>query len=161
MLAETFCFLLRRDLSGVLPDAQWPEGIELSVYREEMAPAVHQLMQLGQLEGGGRVPSLGDWRQRFASDPEYDPALCFVACDAEAVVGVAQCWTSAYIKNLVVHPRMQGRGLGRALLLNTFKVFQQRREGFVDLKVLEDNLRAQRLYESAGMYVVRRELVPD
>ena len=39
--------------------------------------------------------------------------------------------------------------------------FQQRREGFVDLKVLEDNLRAQRLYESAGMYVVRRELVPD
>ncbi len=161
MLAETFCFLLRRDLSGVLPDAQWPEGIELSVYREEMAPAVHQLMQLGQLEGGGRVPSLGDWRQRFASDPEYDPALCFVACDAEGVVGVAQCWTSAYIKNLVVHPRMQGRGLGRALLLNTFKVFQQRREGFVDLKVLEDNLRAQRLYESAGMYVVRRELVPD
>lgn len=161
MLAETFCFLLRRDLSGVLPDAQWPEGIELSVYREEMAPAVHQLMQLGQLEGGGRVPSLGDWRQRFASDPEYDPALCFVACDAEGVVGVAQCWTSAYIKNLVVHPRMQGRGLGRALLLNTFKVFEQRREGFVDLKVLEDNLRAQRLYESAGMYVVRRELVPD
>lgn len=161
MLAETFCFLLRRDLSGVLPDAQWPEGIELSVYREEMAPAVHQLMQLGQLEGGGRVPSLGDWRQRFASDPEYDPALCFVACDAEGVVGVAQCWTSAYIKNLVVHPRMQGRGLGRALLLNTFKVFQQRREGFVDLKVLEDNLRAQRLYESTGMYVVRRELVPD
>jgi ribosomal protein S18 acetylase RimI-like enzyme len=27
--------------------------------------------------------------------------------------------------------------------------------------VLEDNQRAQRLYESAGMYVVRRELVPD
>jgi len=45
--------------------------------------------------------------------------------------------------------------------LNAFKVFQQRREGFVDLKVLEDNLRAQRLYESAGMMVVRRELVPD
>jgi ribosomal protein S18 acetylase RimI-like enzyme len=39
-------------------------------------------------------------------------------------------------------------------------VFEQRREGFVDLKVLENNLRAQRLYESAGMYVVRRELVP-
>jgi ribosomal protein S18 acetylase RimI-like enzyme len=60
----------------------------------------------------------------------------------------AQCWTSAYIKNLVVHPRAQRLGLGRALLLNAFKVFQQRREGFVDLKVLEDNLRAQRLYEN-------------
>jgi RimJ/RimL family protein N-acetyltransferase len=47
-----------------------------------------------------------------------------------------------------------------ALLLHVFKVFQQRREGFVDLKVLEDNLRAQRLYESVGMFVVRREPVP-
>jgi len=73
---------------------------------------------------------------------------------------VAQCWTSAYIKNLVVHPRAQGRGLGRALLLHAFNVFQQRREGFVDLKVLEDNVRAQHLYESVGMHVVRRELVP-
>jgi ribosomal protein S18 acetylase RimI-like enzyme len=39
-------------------------------------------------------------------------------------------------------------------------VFQLRREGFVDLKVLEDNLRARRLYENVGMYVVRREPVP-
>ena len=118
------------------------------------------MSQLGHREGGGRVPSLQDWPRRFESDPEYDPTLCFIASDAEGVVGVAQCWTSAYLKNLVVHPRMQGRGLGRALLLNAFKVFQQRREGFVDLKVLEDNLRAQRLYESVGMSVVRRERVP-
>jgi ribosomal protein S18 acetylase RimI-like enzyme len=152
---------MRRDLLGVVPDVQWPSGIVTSIYRADLAPAVHQLMQLGQREGGGRVPSLEDWQRRFESDPEYDPTLCFIASDAEGVVGVAQCWTSVYFKNLVVHPRMQGRGLGRALLLNAFKVFQQRREGFVDLKVLEDNLRAQRLYESAGMYVVRREIVPD
>jgi ribosomal protein S18 acetylase RimI-like enzyme len=99
------------------------------------------------------------WRERFDSDPEYDPALCFIAQDEQGIVGVAQCWTSAYIKNLVVHPRVQGQGLGRALLLHAFKVFQLRREGFVDLKVLEDNPRARRLYESAGMRVVRREEV--
>ncbi len=144
-----------------MPDAQWPAGTEWSAYREELAPAVHQLMQLGQLEGGGRVPPLEEWQQRFVSDPEYDPSLCFVACDAGGVVGVAQCWTSAYIKNLVVHPRLQGLGLGRALLLHAFSVFQQRREGFVDLRVLEDNLRARRLYESVGMDLVRRELVAD
>lgn len=152
---------MRRDLAEVVPAVQWPSGIEISVYRAELAPAVHHLMQLGYREGGGRVPMLDEWQQRFERDPEYDPTLCFIACDGEGVVGVAQCWTSAYIKNLVVHPRAQGRGLGRALLLNAFKVFQQRREGFVDLKVLEDNRRAQRLYESAGMYVVRRELVPN
>ncbi|WP_166218808.1 GNAT family N-acetyltransferase [Pseudomonas atagonensis] len=152
---------MRRDLKTDVPDVCWPAGIKVSTYHPELAPAVHELMQLGYREGGGRVPSLEDWQQRFEHDPEYDPQLCFIACDADGVVGVAQCWTSAYIKNLVVHPCAQGRGLGRTLLLHAFKVFQQRREGFVDLKVLEDNLRAQRLYENAGMYVVRRELVPD
>lgn len=160
-MAETYCFLMRRDLGKDAPDAPWPQDIELRTYSVEMAADVHDLMQLGYREGGGRVPALNTWQQQFETDPEYDPSLCFIAHDGEGVVGVVQCWTSAYIKNLVVHPRMQGRGLGRALLLNAFKVFQQRREGFVDLKVLEDNRRAQRLYESAGMYVVRRELVPD
>jgi len=118
-------------------------------------------MQIGYREGGGRVPALDVWQQQYETDAEYDPALCFIASDADGVIGVVQCWTSSYIKNLVVHPRAQGRGLGRALLLHAFKAFQDRREGFVDLKVLEDNLRARQLYEKSGMYVVRRELVPD
>lgn len=151
---------MRCDLTEAVPAIDWPSGIELRQYHPELAEAVHQLMELGFREGGGRVPALDLWQQRFETDPEYDPSLCFIALDAEGVVGVCQCWTSAYIKNLVVHPRAQGLGLGRALLLNAFNVFQQRREGFVDLKVLEDNLRAQRLYESAGMRVVRREPVP-
>ncbi len=160
-MAETFCFLMRRDLVKDVPAIDWPEEFELSTYRAELAPAVHSLMELGYREGGGRVPALDVWQQRFERDPEYDPTLCFIARDAEGIVGVAQCWTSSYIKNLVVHPRAQGRGLGRLLLLHAFRTFQQRREGFVDLKVLEDNRRAQSLYESAGMYVVRRELVPE
>jgi len=159
-LAEQFCFLMRRNLAQGVPGMTWPKGIDLVQYRPELAEAVHHLMETGYQEGGGRVPALDVWQQRFETDPEYDPSLCFIALEGERIVGVCQCWTSAYIKNLVVHPQAQGLGLGRALLLHAFKVFQDRREGFVDLKVLEDNLRAQRLYESAGMYVVRRELVP-
>jgi ribosomal protein S18 acetylase RimI-like enzyme len=151
---------MRRNLAEAVPAITWPEGIVLSQYRPELAAAVHHLMELGYQEGGGRVPALEVWQQRFETDPEYDPALCFIALDADGIAGVCQCWTSAYIKNLVVHPRAQRLGLGRALLQQAFHVFQQRREGFVDLKVLEDNLRAQRLYESSGMYVVRREPVP-
>ncbi|WP_415771276.1 GNAT family N-acetyltransferase [Pseudomonas sp. LB3P38] len=151
---------MRRNLAEVVPAITWPQGIVLSEYRPELAEAVHRLMELGYQQGGGRVPALDVWQQRFETDPEYDPSLCFIALDAEGIVGVCQCWTSAYIKNLVVHPRAQRQGLGRALLLHAFNIFQQRREGFVDLKVLEDNLRAQRLYESAGMRVVRREPVP-
>lgn len=159
-MAEGFCFLMRRNLAEAVPKITWPQGIVLTQYRPESAKAVHRLMEQGFLDGGGRAPALEVWQQRFETDPEYDPTLCFIALDANGIVGVCQCWTSAYIKSLVVHPRAQGLGLGRALLLHAFNVFQQRREGFVDLKVLEDNLRAQRLYERAGMYVVRREPVP-
>jgi ribosomal protein S18 acetylase RimI-like enzyme len=151
---------MRRNLAEGVPAITWPQGIVLSNYRPDLAEAVHRLMELGYQQGGGRVPALDVWQQRFETDPEYDPSLCFIALDAEGLVGVCQCWTSAYIKNLVVHPRAQGQGLGRALLLHAFKIFQQRREGFVDLKVLEDNLRARRLYENAGMRVIRREPVP-
>ena len=160
MLNEEFCWLMRRDLSVVVPAPDWPTGLQLSEYRPELGAAVHRLMEFGYLDGGGRVAALDMWQRQFESDPEYDPVLCFIALDVGEVVGVCQCWTSAYIKNLVVHPRFQGRGLGRALLLQAFKVFQQRREGFVDLKVREDNLRARRLYESVGMRAVRREPVP-
>lgn len=159
-MAEVFCFLMRRSLADVVPAFTWPEGVVLHEYRPELAEAVHGLMELGYLEGSGRVPALEAWQQRFETDPEYDPSLCFIAQDDAGIVGVCQCWTSAYIKSLVVHPRAQGQGLGRALLMHAFTEFQQRREGFVDLKVLEDNFRAQRLYESAGMIVVRREPVP-
>jgi ribosomal protein S18 acetylase RimI-like enzyme len=159
-LAADYCWLMRRDLAEVVPAISWPTGVQLTHYRPELAAAVHHLMELGYREGSGRVPALEVWQQRFESDPEYDPALCFIALDAEGVVAVCQCWTSAYIKSLVVHSRAQRQGLGRGLLFHAFQVFQQRREGFVDLKVLEDNLRARRLYESVGMYEVRRETVP-
>jgi ribosomal protein S18 acetylase RimI-like enzyme len=159
-LAEDYCWLMRRDLTEVVPAIDWPIGIQLIEYRPELAEAVHRLMELGYRDGGGRGPALELWQQKFETDPEYDPALCFIALDAEGVVAVCQCWTSAYIKNLVVHPRAQRQGLGRALLLHAFAVLRNRREGFVDLKVLEDNLRARRLYENVGMYQVSREPVP-
>jgi ribosomal protein S18 acetylase RimI-like enzyme len=77
------------------------------------------------------------------------------------VVAVAQCWTSAFIRNLVVHPRAQRRGLGIALLDRAFEAFADRREGHVDLKVMESNRTARHLYERAGMdYVQRCELEP-
>ncbi|KAA5838736.1 GNAT family N-acetyltransferase [Pseudomonas chlororaphis] len=159
-MADDYCLLMRRDLTGQAIPANWPTAFSLDSYRSELAEAVHGLMHLGYQDGGGRVPELDSWRQRFESDAEYDPQLCLVAQDGEGVVGVIQCWTSAYIKDLVVHPRARGQGLGRALLLQAFEVFRQRREAFVDLRVLEDNQRARGLYDSVGMVAIRREQVP-
>ncbi|OAE11226.1 GNAT family acetyltransferase [Pseudomonas simiae] len=158
-MAEYFQ-LLRRDLTASLPAPQWPADTRLDHYRDELAPAIHAVLRMTQEQGGGRVASLEHWRQQFVTDAEFDPTLCLVARNRDGILGVAQCWTSAFIKNLSIHPCAQGQGLGRALLLHTFEVFKQRGEPYVDLKVRENNLRARQLYESAGMVFVLRDLVP-
>ncbi|NVZ19916.1 GNAT family N-acetyltransferase [Pseudomonas costantinii] len=159
-MAEYFQ-LLRRDLTGSLPAPQWPAGTRMDHYRDELAPAVHAVLRMTQEQGGGRVANLDEWRRQFVTDAEFDPTLCLVASNADGILGVAQCWTSAFIKNLSVHPCAQGQGLGRALLLHTFHVFKQRGEPYVDLKVLESNRRARHLYESTGMLFVLRDLVTE
>lgn len=151
--------LLRRDLTGSLPAPQWPADTRLDHYRDELAPAIHAVLRMTQDQGGGRVGHLKEWRQQFVTDAEYDPTLCLVASNGDGVLAVAQCWTSAFIKNLAVHPCAQGQGVGRALLLHSFQVFKQRGEPYVDLKVLESNLRARHLYESAGMRFVLRDIL--
>ena len=153
--------LLRRDLTRDLPAPQWPAGTQLDHYRDELAPAIHAVLRLTQDQGGGRVPNLETWQHQFTTDAEFDPTLCLVASNDEGILAVAQCWTSAFIKNLSVHPCAQGQGLGRALLLHSFQTFKQRGEPYVDLKVRESNLRARQLYESAGMRFVLRDAVPE
>ncbi|ROM57677.1 GNAT family N-acetyltransferase [Pseudomonas poae] len=158
---SAFFQLLRRDLTGSLPAPQWPGDILLDHYRAELAPAIHSVLCLTQGQGGGHVANLEKWQHQFVTDAEFDPTLCLVASNGTGVLGVAQCWTSAFIKNLSIHPCAQGQGLGRALLLHTFQVFKQRGEPYVDLKVLESNLRARQLYESAGMKFVLRGVVSE
>lgn len=120
--------LLRRDLTRSLPAPQWPADTRLDHYRDELAPAIHAVLRMTQEQGGGRVANLDTWRQQFISDAEFDPRLCLVASNGDGILGVAQCWTSAFIKHLSVHPCAQGQGLGRALLLHSFQVFKQRGE---------------------------------
>ena len=153
--------LLRRDLRGSLPAPQWPANTQLDHYRDEQASAIHAVLRMAQDQGGGRVAGLDQWRRQFVTDAECDPTLCLVVSNADGILGVAQCWTSAFIKNLAIHPCAQGQGLGRALLLHSFQVFKQRGEPYVDLKVLESNLRARQLYESAGMRFVLRDVAQE
>ena len=154
-------WLMRRELGPAVDDPGWPAAVRPVAFTAQNASAVHQLLMLGREHGGGWVADFHAWLDAFETDPEFDPALCFVLKDAQGVVAVAQCWTSAFIRNLVVHPRAHRQGLGLALLHHAFAAFRQRGEGHVDLKVMESNLGACRLYERAGMqYIQRHELEP-
>ncbi|WP_248798965.1 GNAT family N-acetyltransferase [Pseudomonas sp. MWU13-2105] len=160
-MPDRHCQLLRKDLDDLLDIPQWPAGIRVGVLRAELMEPVHALLKLGYQDGAGSVEDFDQWRRRFTTDAEFDPALCLIALDEQGVAGVALCWTSAYIKDLVVHPRRRTQGLGLALLRQAFKVFASRGEAFVDLKVMENNRAARQLYEHAGMrFIERYEVSP-
>jgi ribosomal protein S18 acetylase RimI-like enzyme len=144
---------MRRDLREPFDAAVWPEGVRLQAFTTELAPAVHDLLTTAYLDGGGSVEVFPAWWSSLASDAEYDPKLVFMVRDTEfRIVGVAQCWTSAYVKDLAVHPDWRRRGVGRALLLHAFEVFKHNGALTVSLKVEADNPSgAVRLYRAVGM----------
>ena len=152
-----YCLLLRKDLRKPLPAARWPEGFSLVTLSEALMQPVHALLCQGYPDDRGSIEPLHSWQHDLLHDAEYDPQLCFVILHEGQVIAVAQAWTSAYLKDLVVHPRLQGRGLGGALLNQVFSAFQQRGEACVDLKVMEHNHPARQLYAKFGMQLIRRE----
>ena len=80
-----------------------------------------------------------------------------LAADDGGLAGAAICWTSGFVKNIVVHERWRGRGLGAALLADALARLAARGARRVELKVHATNAAAIRLY-SAGFRVV--EVLP-
>jgi len=147
---------LRRDLSDAVAAPAWPAGFSARIFTAEDAPAVHRLMRLAYAQGGGSVDEFDTWWPAVRDDGEFDASLCFLAVDRTGeIVGAAQCWTSGYVKDLVVHPEARRHGLAEALLLTVFQAFRRLGAAHVDLKVETDNpTGAVRLYRRLGMVAV-------
>jgi ribosomal protein S18 acetylase RimI-like enzyme len=149
---------MRKVLKGTLPEPDWPGGVRIKTLDKKEAKDAHAVLAAGYWEGGGGAPKFDNWWAHLRKDREYDPALFFLALDHEGCVGIAQCWTSNFIKDIAVHPRARRRGVGTALMLTTFEAFHARGAPHVDLKVREENTAAQELYAKLGMKVIGREL---
>jgi ribosomal protein S18 acetylase RimI-like enzyme len=148
---------MRIDLRDVpVAEPAWPDGIRARTFRDDDARALHALLEHGYRRGGGSVEAFDTWLPRMTTDEEFDRDLWFLAEADDEVAGAALCWTSAFVKDLVVHESWRRRGLGEALLLHVFATFRARGAEAVELKVQSDNTGAVRLYERAGMRVVER-----
>ncbi len=144
---------LRRDLTEAVAPPTCPNGYRVRTFAADDAPTVHRLLEVGYAHGGGHVGEFEEWWSSLRDDDEFDPDLCFLAVnERQDIVGVAQCWTSAFVKDLVVHPRVRRRGIAAALLGRVFWEFRRRGVKHVDLKVQVDNpTGAVRLYKELGM----------
>ncbi len=155
------CWLMRRDLRVPSPAIFWAGHMRPQAFTLEVAGEAHRLLTHAY---NGQVGNLFDyktWLAALQTDPEHNLDLCYTARDDQGMVGFVQGWTSAFIKDLVVHPRARHQGIGLNLLSHVFEVFRQRNEACVDLKVMENNFAARCLYEKADMrYVQRLEIDP-
>lgn len=160
-MGENRVLRMRRNLSDVIDAPRWPDGVVSTVLGpkpdKKLVQAAHRVLEAGFWEGGGGAPIFRQWWKVLRKDDEFDPDLVFLAIEGTDVIGMAQCWTSAFVKDLAVHPRARRRGVGRALMLSVFNAFAARGATHVDLKVREENAVAIALYRSLRMQTIARE----
>jgi mycothiol synthase len=157
-------YRMRIELDGDLPQPQWPEGISVRPAAPEDAQLAYETHQESFEDHWefSRMP-FDEWRHVFMSDPRFDPSLWFVVEAGPEAAAIALCREHegesglGWVSVLGVRKAWRRKGLGRALLLHSFHEFGRRGFHAAALGVDAESLTgANRLYESAGMHVVRR-----
>ena len=150
-------FRMRRDLTAPIDPLPLPKGIELVPFSKALSNESRELMMRVYPDGlnDGGISFEGFWTW-LTNEPEYDPALMFVACQNGIVVGFCHCWRDDFVKDLVVAPEFRRRGLGSALLTLALETFARRGATSVDLKTDVDNDKAQSLYRRLGFAIIER-----
>ena len=149
---------MRAELHRGLDAPTWPRGFELRTWSDEHAPAVHALLAEGYSRGGGAVAPYEEWLRSFTGDPEFEPGACLLLFAADGrLAGAALCWSSGFVKDLVVAEAFRRRGLGGSLLRAVLALFRERGANAVELKVQSDNPSgAVGLYGRLGFETVER-----
>jgi len=147
--------LLKCDLAAPIAAPAWPVGVRPVAFEVADAKAIHALMQRAYANGFGSVTADWlDWWEALRADSEFDRDLCFVAkAEGGEVVGSCLCWTSSFVKDLVVAPEWQHHGIGEALLLSALTALKARGATEIRLKVLAANAAARRLYARLGFAI--------
>jgi mycothiol synthase len=156
-------YRMRIDFEGEPPEPEWPDGAQPRTVRDEDMEAVYETHQETFEDSWEHArDSYEEWRHWLHGEG-FDPSLWFLAEEGREPAGISLCrlfevepglgWVSV----LGVRRPWRRRGLGRALLLHSFHELRRRGCHAVGLGVDAESLTgANRLYENAGMHVVRR-----
>ena len=147
------------------PDVpQWPEGTEvrpLDPVRD--GPQLQAALDEAFADEWGYARRPYDaWFEAHLGRPGFDPSLCPVVWAGDRLVAAAlnhpkRMGDWGWVGTLGVLPAWRRRGLGAALLQESFRRFHERGERLVALGVDARNpTGATRLYERAGMRVLWR-----
>jgi mycothiol synthase len=159
-------YRMRIELDHLPAEPRWPEGLVVRTATPDDAEAVYEAHQESFEDHWEHVRTPFQEWQHWLMREGYDPSLWFLVEDDGEIAGLSLCREqdgekgAGWVSVLGVRERWRRKGLGRALLVHSFHEF--RRRGFyaaalgVDAASLTG---ANRLYESAGMRVIRRSEV--
>lgn len=152
-MSEKPYFHLCIALTDALSVPVWPQAVKLADFQPDMIVPMHRLLAASYEAAGNPISTVDVWWETLCGDVEYDPAVIFPVTDYNGqVIAFAHCWSSGFIKDIVVDPRWRKQGIGEALLLHCFRVFKARGVDKVSLKVEQANgFGAEQLYRRVGM----------
>jgi mycothiol synthase len=153
-----------RQLVRPLPPAdpvRVPSGIDIRLFRPERDVAafleVNNAAFVGHPDNGGWTPATVHGRMQRAW---FDPDGFFLAWDRARPVGT--CWTKLHRRRVgeiyvvAVHPDVQGRSLGTALVLTgLWDLYERHGATTATLYVEADNTPALTMYRRLGFDVLR------
>jgi mycothiol synthase len=151
-------WLLRIELDEEPASPVLPDGVTLREMRPSDEPEIFDVIETAFSEWEGREPyTFEDWRAKFFDRDEVRPELQVLAADGDRVIGVAINYDYAedvegWVQQLAVDEAYRGRGIGGALLQESFRRFSAigRRTCGVST---DSRTGALGLYEHVGMHV--------
>lgn len=152
-MREKTYFHLCRVLNEEMLLPVWPAGTALGNFQPDMAGSVYTLLSNAYTVTSPMLAPFDEWWAALSGDSEYDGKLIFPVSDTTGqIIAFAQCWSSGFIKDIVVHPSWRKQRIGEALLLHCFYIFKMRGVDKVCLKVEQANgFGAEQLYRRLGM----------
>lgn len=150
------------DVTEPQPDPDWPDGVELRPLEPDRdGPTLYEAeVEAFADEWDYVVQDYAVWRERAFGRRGFDPVLTPVVWAGDEVVAFSRNYAKqngdwGFVGTLGVRAAWRRRGLGLALLRESFRRFRETGETTVALGVDTENpTGATRLYERAGMHVL-------
>jgi mycothiol synthase len=155
-------FRMALELGPNLEAPTWPDGVQVRAFERGQEREVYEAVRETWLDTWEPwEESFDEWAHWWFGREDFDPSLWFLARDGDEIAGFSLCLPNetradTCIVSLLGVP-WRRRGLGEALLRQSFVQFQRRGFRRAQLGVdAESPTGATRLYERVGMQVVRR-----
>ena len=159
-----------RDLSEPFPEAPMPAGLEVRPVKPEQLRHIFEASnEAFRDHWGSRDESEEEYKSQLES-PEFHPELWKVAWDGDQMAGVVHNFVvekenveyhrkRGYTEGICVRRPWRKRGLARALIVQSMKMFQSMGMTETALSTDSQNISgAFRLYESVGYHKVKQQI---